>query len=466
MKKNIVQDVIPPKKSIRNITLSNRSSSSDTPPMLDIVSRNTKTTKIKKEPVEDDGFTSPIVINNTPPIKVEPPSYDYQYDEPKKSSKKILYIAISILVVAGAFTVSAFFKSALIRVTPKQESKTLDESFTAKKDVSLGGLGFQVVTISKDVEKKVQAGGEEQVNRKAQGKIIIYNNYSSQSQKLVATTRFETPEGLIFRLPNAVTIPGKQTKAGKSVAGSIEVTVEADKSGTAYNVGLKDFTIPGFKGDPRFTSIYARSKSEMTGGFAGVQKVVSSVSVAETDKELEATLKSSLSKAITSQIPVNFILYPNSLSYKLEPTTQIESVEGETTTDEAILIKKGTANAIIFDKGALTRAILVKLSPEITDEVVKIKNLDSMEFAYSGTPDLSKDASINFTLNGSVEIVWVFDENKLKSDLLGVSKNNAKTVIGTYGTIKEAWVETYPFWNQTIPKDIEKVRLLNTLEAE
>ena len=73
---------------------------------------------------------------------------------------------------------------------------------------------------------------------------------------------------------------------------------------------------------PKYTKIFARSKTEMTGGFSGMQKVVSKETMDNSDKELEELLKKSLSMDIVSQIPENFVLYENSVSYNLEPTTQ------------------------------------------------------------------------------------------------------------------------------------------------
>ncbi len=461
MKKKMVQDVIPPKKSIRNVTIGGKSPAPPLVQEIKPVYREIKTTpKEKFEAPAEDHVIQPIILNNIPPTKVAAPVYDYEYERPKKSSRKLLYGSIVILVLAGAFAVSAFFKSAEIKITPRQETRALNETLSAKKDVSTGGLSFQVVTITKDVEKTIPATGEQQVSTKAKGRIIIYNNFSTAPQKLIATTRFETPEGLIFRLPTAVSIPGRQTKDGKTVAGSIEVAVEADQPGATYNVGLKDFTIPGLKGDPKFNAIYARSKTEMSGGFVGVQKVVSSESLSGADKEMETLLKDSLSKDIMTQIPANFVLYSTSLSYKFEPATQLETTAGSSS--GATLKKRGTANAIIFDKGEISRIILSKIAPEVQDSV-KISNLESLEFEYVGAPPvLSTDTTANFNLRGNVDITWVFDENKLKSDLLGLSKKEAKTIIGTFGTIKEAWVETHPFWNQTIPSNPEQVTIVNT----
>jgi hypothetical protein len=475
MKKNVVQDVVPGKKSIRNVTLPGREGSRESGRSAD------KPIVISRHREEDDEFTRPVAMKTQkiePPIRVVPPqaaqtppppkapagipSYSYEYDEPKKrSGRKWLYAALGILVLALAFGVSTFFKSATIRITPKQETVTVNDSFKATKDASDDALGFQIVSVSKDVEKTVPAGSEQQVDTKASGTIIIYNN-TAQSQKLVATTRFETPEGLIFRLPSAVTVPAQSTSGGKTIPGSVEVTVAADKTGPAYNVGLKDFTLPGLKGDPKYQTVYARSKTEMTGGFSGKQRTVAPDTLAQANADMQATLAQSLQKDIATQIPSDFVLYSASLFYSFDPASQ-----ASTTPDGAVLSKKGTATAVIFSRTALTKAILGKAEPTITPDLASIDNLDDLAFSYATSTtsffNPATDTSLAFTLKGDANVVYTVDASKLKTDLLGLSRTRAKSVLTTYSSIDEAWVETHPFWNQTIPKDPSKVTIENTL---
>jgi hypothetical protein len=461
MKKNVVQDVVP-KKSIRNVKLSGRRESEKT----------VSASKFREEPKEipqmDEDFSRPVPIVKQAPMRIEPlvknppetfnsPSYKYEFNEPKKPSKKWFYISSLVFILVVAFAVSAFFKNATIKVSPKQEARNISESFVAKKDVATG-LSFQTVTVSKDVEKTAKATGEEKVERKSQGKIIIYNNYNNQSQKLVATTRFQTPEGLIFRLVSPATVPGREVKDGKTVPGSVEVTVEADKPGVSYNVGLKDFTIPGFKGDPKYTSVYARSKTEMTGGFSGMQKVVSKEALDTADKEMKTELESTLLKDIEAQIPANFVSFKDGLSFEFEPTVQVP----DSTKEDVVLRKRAKVTAIILDKAGLTRALLTKLMPDVETEAVKISNLSDLGFKL--TSNVDTDKQISFSLTGNANFVWVFDENKLKTELLGLSKKSAKVVISKYPAVSEAWIETKPFWNQTIPRDPENVTLENTFK--
>ena len=438
-KKNVMQDVVPGKRSIRDIEMPSRAKTSST----------IKLNRVKTAETRADDMPDP-----------EPtPSYEYtEPEKPSRNSRKWPYVLAVVVVIATAFGISALFKSATITITPKQDTKTISDTFTAVKD-SKTGLGFQVVTVTKSLEKTVSANGQKQVDTKAVGTIIIYNKYSATPQKLIATTRFQTPEGLIFRLVSPVTIPGKQTKAGATVAGSVEAKVEADKAGSNYNIGLKDFNLPSFKGSAQYSQIYARSKTEMTGGFSGLQKVVSKDVMDATDVAMEASLRTSLVGDITAQLPANFILYDNTISYSFSPTTQANSTE-----TSAILSKKATVTAIIFDKTALTSAILSKNWPQVTADMAQIDNLNTLVLAFQTTSTTTTSANtVSFTLKGDAHLVWLFDQNKLKTDLLGLSKINANAIIATYPAIHESWIITKPFWSQTIPNDPKKVTLINTL---
>ena len=457
MKRNQVQDVVPPRKSIRNVRLS---------PKKEIEKKERTTYREPEEEtenVEDFSRSVPLQVpmriqpvKKPEPVASEPYAYKYDYSEPAKTkSKKWLYLSVVLLVLATSFGISALFKSANIKISPKTETIALNESFTAKKDVATG-LGFQTVSVSKDVEKTVKATGEEKVDKKSQGKIIIYNNYNNQPQKLVATTRFQTPEGLIYRLVSPVTVPGKTTKDGKSVAGSVEVTVEADKPGVSYNIGLKDFTIPGFKGDPKYTSVYGRSKTEMTGGFSGMQKTVSKEVMAQAEEEMKLSVQTALQNDIVAQIPANFVSFKEGLTYRLDPITQVEGA----TKEDVILRKKGEATAVIFDKGVLTKEILARVKPDVESELVKISNIQDLTFKTVS----NASEQDNFTIEANANLVREFDENKLKTNHLNLSKKSALLIIAKYPSINEAWVETKPFWNQKIPASPEKVTLTNTAE--
>ena len=62
---------------------------------------------------------------------------------------------------------------------------------------------------------------EKELNEKARGSLTVYNEYSSSPQTLVATTRFESPEGKIFRIEKNIVVPGAKIEEGKIIASTI-----------------------------------------------------------------------------------------------------------------------------------------------------------------------------------------------------------------------------------------------------
>lgn len=461
-KKNLVQDVLPSKRSIRNIELPNRSRRSSISNDISKVST--------KDDYDEQEFSRPVSIKKEADInagikptkqpEVKENTYHYEYeDEVKRPSKKILYAVVIVAVLVIGFAVSSLFKQATITITPHSQVVALDSSFTAKKDAVGTTLGFQVVSISKEVSKEIPASGSENVSIKAKGTITVFNN-TAEPQRLIATTRFETSDGLIYRIPNAITVPARTTKEGKVVPGSIDTQVEADQAGEKYNIGLKDFTVPGFKGSAKYEQVYARSKTEMTGGFVGARKVVSQENLNDANSMLEEELKTILSSEIEGQIPANFVMYQNAVNYSFSPSTQTGG-----SGDTAVINKKATATAFIFDRVTLTREIIEATSPNIADQNIKISNLDELNFSSaSNISEIQNTGNLTFKLEGQPQLVWVFDQNSLVSQVTGLSKSEVKQAISGYPAIKEATIEINPFWVMSVPKNEEKVKVVNTLE--
>ena len=157
--------------------------------------------------------------------------------------------------------VFALFSGAKVIITPKQNRTLIDVSSVAVLDGSAEELSYEIMTIEETSSKKIAATGREEIEEKASGRIVIFNDFNTSSQRLIKNTRFETSEGLIYRINKSVVVPGQKTEDGEKVPGSVEVTVYADEAGEGFNIGLMDFTIPGFKGSPRFAKFYARSKN-------------------------------------------------------------------------------------------------------------------------------------------------------------------------------------------------------------
>ena len=174
----------------------------------------------------------------------------------RKSRGTIFSMFFALLLLAVFFIVN-YFAIATIDVIPVQKSTVLGEDFYATKSETNQGLVFQFMSLEEIKSKEVPATFEQKLQRKANGKVVIYNAYSATPQRLIKNTRLESADRKIFRINDSVVVPGVTTVKGEVVPGSVEVTVFADAPGKEYNIGTTNFTIPGFKGDPRYTKFSA-----------------------------------------------------------------------------------------------------------------------------------------------------------------------------------------------------------------
>ncbi|TAL49028.1 hypothetical protein EPN83_02020 [Patescibacteria group bacterium] len=433
MPRNILQDIVPPeKRTIRNIPLPNRPRQE--PP------RPSPSPRLP----EDEDEEPPKVYGFGSGLK--PPAI---------SSKRLLWVLGGVVILLAVIVLMSLTAGATVTVTPKQSIiKAESETFTAEKGAT-EGLSFETVRLSRDSGSSVPATGEEKVERKASGRIVIYNNYDAKEQRLIKNTRFETPEGLIYRINESVVVPGKTLKNGETVPGSVEVTVYADEPGEKYNIGLKDFTIPGFKGDPRYKSMYGRSKTEATGGFIGMVKKVSESDLKTAQETIHEKLRLELEKEVASQIPETVVLYPGAVTISFEPLAQSEARGNSVKVNE-----RGILTAVLLRKDMLAKALAERLAPQLAEGEVEVPNLDRLSFAIADRnfhPE--RDSKMTFAMNGDVDIVAQFDEEEVKAALTGKSKKDIQALLGNYPAIERAEAVIRPFWKQSFPSNAKRIRI-------
>ncbi len=440
MAKKIIQDVLPPSgKSIRNIPVSRKRKDPAVP---------IRVKKLKEEEEEEQ----------TPePEEVEGGLYDEDSEvstpetAPKtktKFSKLSLWIGVLVIIGVVVFFISSFFASATVTITPRQQKITFKEVFTAKKDGTPDELTYNLISLNEQSGTQAPATGEEKASIKASGKIQIYNT-TNKSQTLIASTRFATDKGLIYRIKEGVVIPAQKTELGKTTPGSVTALVVADKPGDAYNIGLSDFTIPGFKGTVRYSTIYGRSLTDMTGGFVGMVKKVDDASLATAKASLDKKLTDDLLQQATTQTPEGFILYKDAalLTFSTLPQSDVKA-------DSVTVNEKGTLQGIIFNKETLTKAIATKIIPRYKNEPVQILNIKDLQFTPSAdmtTPGNSDQ--ITFTLSGDAMVEWVFDADKIKQDLSGQSRQSLNGILSNYPQVEKAEAVIRPFWNRSFPSN-------------
>lgn len=430
--KKIVQDILPSeRRAIRKIIV-------DTPDeeIPKVTARPKKVVHIEKDNQNNNG------------------SYKYLIS--------FIIIFISIAVIGIALSLS--YSKAMITVTSKVVNVDVNGTYTAKKstnnniavDSDNEDIGYDTVMVSDALTQTIPAVKGPLIQTKARGSVVIYNNYSASPQILVAGTRLSSPNGLIYRTSTTVNVPGKKTTAG-----SISVAVVADQPGNNYNISITElkgeFKIPGYKGTDKYTGFSAKIKTSIVGGFYGNKMVINADTKKEKIKLMQDLLKEQLlTKLRTQSVPSEYILYDT--AYNVEYTS-IEPVMKDDSTAEITV--KGSAYGAIFNSSSLIKYIAGKEIRKFPSDEYTVEGDKKLEFKISNIKDFSikKETPLIFTLKGQVVVTGVFDEKKLKNDLIGVKLQDSNLVFAKYPSISSVHTLITPFWMRSFPNSAEKIKM-------
>jgi len=365
-----------------------------------------------------------------------------------------LWIVAVIAVVFFLFALSYLFSNAEIAIDPKVEEVALNENLSASLDEGASILTFDLVVISGEESKILPATLEKEISQNARGTVVIYNTYSSTTQKLDINTRLEGSNGKIYKTEKALIVPGMKG----TTPGSVEVKVYATEAGEEYNSTPLDFKIFGFKGTAKYEKFYARSKGEITGGFKGLSHVASPEDKTNAVLELKNTLQAKLLQKATDQIPSGFVLFKDAVFLEIDDGANIELLSPS----ETLPIKlNGTLYGILFEEKQLAKEIAKNKVKEYDDGEVYISNIKDITFSLTNADAQFKDMkSINFNLSGSAKIVWKLDTEKLISELLGKKKKDFKQILSAYPNVNSADLSLSPIWNRSIPDKAKDVKII------
>jgi hypothetical protein len=385
-------------------------------------------------------------------------------DGNKKKSKSLIYaIAIFILIVGGGLLASALMGGADVTVYPRHREPNVNAVFEAMKTPKTGELAYEIMTLEAEGEKQVTASGEEEVTSQAVGTIFIYNAQQTDPVRLVTNTRFESPEGFIYKIKDSAIVPGYTMDGGKKVPGVTTAEVYADEVGEQYNINPSKFTIPGFKGDAEYTTIYAESTSAFTGGFNGKKFIIDDAELQVAQQALRTELRNSLLERIEGEKPAGFVLFKDAVTFTYESLPSVEYGENLATIKEKVLLR-----IPLFKEDNFAEFIAQATVPGYEQVPVRISNLDTFTFAYTSattsSSDISNSTSISFNLTGQPQIIWKYDAEKLKADLVNANKTALTSILGAYPAIEKANAVIRPFWKTKFPTKISEIKIIEVIE--
>lgn len=381
----------------------------------------------------------------------------------KKSGRRragfvVLLAFLAIVAVAGV-AIAILTAGANVTVFPRFREPTVNATLEAKRQAGAGELAYELLTLEAEGEREVEATGEEEVSTQATGNVTIYNA-TKDSQRLITNTRFESPDGLIFRIKDPAVIPAA-TDAGP---GSVTAEVFADSTGSQYNLpaGAR-FKVPGFESSPElYDAIYAENGSDFTGGYEGPRFIIDDEQLSASTESLQSELRQALSGRIESERPAGFTLFSSAVTFVYRDLPPEEVADGKVK-----LKQKAILQVPIFKNEDFASFIAAAVVPGYEGEPVRINDLSALTFEYAtSVADLSAVDSFSFRLTGKPLLVWTFDAEQLKKDLAGGSQTALNTVLGGYPAIERATAAIRPFWQRSFPSDPVDITITESLDQD
>ncbi|MCK5084729.1 MAG: hypothetical protein KAQ64_03675 [Candidatus Pacebacteria bacterium] len=377
-------------------------------------------------------------------------------------SSKIVALFIFISFVAVSLAVAFILPKADINIVLKKEVAVYDFEFTAdasldKIDAVNNKIPLETIEISSEESGNYPATGKKHVQKKASGEITVFNEYSSSPQRLVATTRFlSKTSGKLFRIKEAVTIPGFSRVEGVDVPGQVTIRIYADKFGEEYNIGADSFHLPKLQeiGSPKYTSIYARSIKSMSGG---MDKEVSYFSESDhiTAKEkLVKLAKEKNEKDLLGKISEEVLLLESTKKEEdLEISTDIEVGD---IVDSFQMSVKAKTSAFLVVRADLDEIINEKINSRLDTNRKLLDNSRSYEV---GEVVINENERIAMQIHIKQGLIVKVDIDKLKKDIAGKSEVELKSYFSNMNGIRSTEVSLWPFWVRGVPSSYEKINI-------
>jgi hypothetical protein len=395
------------------------------------------------------------------------PSIVIEDGNKKGKSRLLLSFIIFVVIVGGATALSALLGKTELTIYPEFREPNINADFTAYPDKREDSLSYEILTLEATSEAQVKASGQVQIQEQATGLLTI-SKTTPGAERLIKSTRFRTPEGLVYKIQESVVVPGAvRNEAGSFTPGTIQAKVFADEVGENYNIDANtSFDIPGFQEGgytALFEAITAKNTQPFSGGFDGPQFQIDESELSTARQALQIDLRNNLLARIENEKPADFIAYPDAVAITY---TQLPAVEyGQ----DLVTIKEQAILQIpLFQTTDLGSFLAQETIATYEGNPVRVDDPSVLKFTYTAASTsrsvIANEPSLSFNLSGKPLLIWEYDIESLKKDLITLPKTAINNAVLAYPGIDGARVRITPFWQRTFPEDPEDILVIEELK--
>lgn len=353
--------------------------------------------------------------------------------------------------------------SATLKITPATAEEQLSFDLAADSNVSSpsperGIVPAQILDEREEKRFTFKASGQEEVQTYATGRLTVYNEYSSEQQTLVASTRFLSADGKLFRTTETVIVPGAKIENGKIVGSSTTVAVQADSPGESFNIGPSTFSIPGFQGTDKFLAFYGKSEANMEGGFEGVRAVATQEDIDKARTQVEEELLPVVEERLREQVPDDLVLIDATFERRLAEMNV--DVEAGSAADEFSVRAVAQARAFLVREEQVREVV--------ARNIEESGEYDSNEYELGAKQDIAYEVEEVDFENGiarlSLQVTQSFrrvvDVETLVSELAGKEDVEVRRILAQHQadqSFERVQVRFWPFWVHSVPDNPDDI---------
>jgi hypothetical protein len=292
-------------------------------------------------------------------------------------NKKILFLFVLSVFIGVFYLLSTVFLRVNITIVSKSESFDLKDFKLSAGNLKISDIPFELMILSDKEYKDVVLTNSKEVSEKAKGKIVLYNEYSTKPQNIIAGSFVSDEKGKTYKTDKTVSIPGYTIDDLKKInPGQIDVDVTAFLPGETYNGNPEFFTVNAFKNTDKYKKIYGKAKSQIEGGMVGLVYLMSEEEKMNIENKT-ISIKEKLLRNLSAQVPDGYVLYPDATNfyYKIPEGSFSKTPESKIEIDV-------TLSAFLLKQNDLSNILINKLLPNIKEkersEILNPNLLDSL----------------------------------------------------------------------------------------
>lgn len=363
------------------------------------------------------------------------------------------FVGITFLMLLAVVYLSVSRATITVVANPSVVATTASLA-VVKNPVSEGQIAGSVgqTTLTNSRIFSLPQEGARAVEAKSSGIITIINNTGS-AQPLVATTRFLSQNGVLFRLDTGVTVPAN---------GQVTARITADQAGASGDIEAATFTIPGLAASLQ-DKIYGTSTVAMTGGVQYV-RTLTDTDVADAKTALLADILNEAKTTLSNGLDANLAAQG---TYSVEEDSVTTDVPVGTETGTFSLTITATVTGVYYDSALVAsyaRSLLQKRVPE--GFVLSSVSEQGVQTTVESANYATGEAQLSLYLDGTAVISA--DAPTLSKDrFLGRAPNEVFTLLRSSDAISDVAITFTPFWLQRIPTLKDHIEIIiKTPEAK